>query len=280
MREVVTRFFDTGKCRHVEAMSRIGAPWRAIDFPSVVTLIQHPDEGPILFDAGYDAAFLEATKPLPERLYRWATPVDIPPGRDAASQCRAAGVNPAEVGHVILSHFHGDHVAGLHAFPNAVVHCARAGLEDIRRGSRLATTRRGLLPGLLPAGFEVRARFFEEGARVPLPADLSPFEDGVDLLGDGSLLVVELPGHCPGHWGLLIHDSRWGLHFLVADAAWSCEAIRRNAPPPVITTRLLGDTAQVRSTLNGLHRLHQRNPGLRLTPCHCAERAAEYAASE
>ena len=152
MREVVTSFFDTGACRHLEALSRIGGAWRAIVFPSVVALIRHPEAGPILFDAGYDPAFLAATQRLPERLYRWAAPVEIPPGRDAASQCRAAGVDPDEIGHVVLSHFHGDHVAGLHRFAKAQLHCARAGLEDLRRGSRLSTTRRGLLAALLPPG--------------------------------------------------------------------------------------------------------------------------------
>jgi glyoxylase-like metal-dependent hydrolase (beta-lactamase superfamily II) len=122
-------------------------------------LILHPDEGPILFDTGYDPAFLAATKPFPERLYRWATPVEIPQGRDAASQCRSMGVDPAEVRHVVLSHFHGDHVAGLHAFPGAAVHCASAGLKDVRQGSRFSTTRRGLLPALLPADIAIRALF-------------------------------------------------------------------------------------------------------------------------
>lgn len=275
MREVVTNFFETGSCRHLEAMSRIGGAWRVIDFPSIVALIHHPEVGPILFDAGYDPAFLTATQAFPERLYRWATPVEIPPRRDAASRCRAAGIDPDDVGHIILSHFHGDHVAGLHRFRHAKLHCARAGLDDLRRGSRLSTTRRGLLPELLPQDFDRRACFFENGRRVGLPAECRPFEEGVDLLGDGALLAIELPGHCPGHWGLLINDSRCGLHFLIADAAWSCEAVRRNAPPPALTTHLLGDTAKTRATLDKLHRLHRRNPELRLTPCHCAERAAE-----
>jgi len=252
-----------------------GGGWRAVDFPSVAMLILHPEEGPILFDTGYDPAFLAATEPFPERLYRWATPVDIPAGRDAASQCCRAGVDPREVRHVILSHFHGDHVAGLHAFPKAAIHCARSGLEDVRKGTRFSTTRRGLLPSLLPIDIAARAHFFEDGSRVALPADCAPFDTGVDLLGDGSSLAVELPGHCPGHWGLLLNDARWGLHFLVADAAWSTEAIRRNAPPPAFTTAFLGETQRVRQTLSKLHQLHARNPEVRLSPCHCKEKAGE-----
>jgi glyoxylase-like metal-dependent hydrolase (beta-lactamase superfamily II) len=265
----------TGACRHPQVMTIRGGTFRAVDFPAVAMLLLHPEEGPILFDTGYDPAFLQATANFPERLYRWATPVALPPGADAASQCRALGHDPADVRHVILSHFHGDHIAGLHAFPRATIHCARAGLEELGRRSRMGATRRGLLPGLLPSNLVERARFFEDAAGAALPRDFLPFDGGADILGDGSLFAVELPGHCPGHWGLALRDARWGLHMLVADAAWSLDAIRRDCPPPAIATAWLGNTAGARATLHALHSLAVRNPELRLTPCHCPQRAAE-----
>lgn len=275
MREVRTIPLVTGSCRHPERMTIRDGRWRPIDFPAVAMLIVHPEEGPILFDTGYDPAFLTATDPFPERLYRWATPVALAPARDAASQCAALGFDPADIRHLILSHFHADHIAGTHRFANARIHCARAGLADAGRGGRFASTRRGILRGLIPPDFADRATFFEDRPPVPLPPELAPFAHGADLLGDGSLLAVELPGHCPGHWGLVLRDARWGLHFLVADAAWSLDAIRRNVPPPAMTTAFLGHTRRVRGTLDALHRLWRRNPEIRLTPCHCAERAAE-----
>ena len=177
----------------------------------------------ILFDTGYDPAFLTATEPFPERFHRWVTPVTVDPARSAAAQCAALGFPPAEVRHLILSHFHADHIAGTHAFPNARIHCARAGLEAAHRGGRLSATRKGVLRALIPADFVARASFFEDRPSAPLPPACLPFERGADLIGDGSLLAVELPGHCPGHWGLVLDDARWGLHFLVADAAWSLD---------------------------------------------------------
>jgi glyoxylase-like metal-dependent hydrolase (beta-lactamase superfamily II) len=275
MREVQSIPLETGSCRHPQVMTLRGGSFLPVDYHAVAMLLIHPEEGPILFDTGYDPAFLMATKPFPERFYRLVTPVDMPAGADAASQCRALGHQPEDVRHVILSHFHGDHVAGLHAFPNAAIHCARAGLLDLRRHNRLAATRRGLLPSLLPADIEQRARFFEDAAQVPLPHNFQPFDGGADILGDGSLLAVELPGHCPGHWGLALRDARWGSHLLVADAAWSLQAIRENRPPPALSTGWLGHTGKARKTLDTLHRLHARNPEMRLTPCHCPERAAE-----
>lgn len=256
-------------------MARRGASWKPAVFPALATLILHPQVGPVLFDTGYDPAFFAATQRLPERLYRWTTPVDLPAGRAVADQLSRFGLKAADIRAVVISHFHGDHVAGLHAFSEADIFCARAGLTEVRERGRLSRIRRGLLSGLLPPDLERRARFFEDYPRTALASDLSPFEAGADLFGDGSLIAVPLPGHCPGHWGLLARGEDDRRHFLVADAAWSRTAVRDNTPPPRLTTALLGRTIEYRRTLDALNFLWVRNPDLILTPSHCPEAAAE-----
>jgi glyoxylase-like metal-dependent hydrolase (beta-lactamase superfamily II) len=171
----------------------------------------------------------------------------------------------------VISHFHGDHVAGLDRFPNARLFCARAGLEQLRLKSRFARVRQGVLAALAPADIDARAVFFEDRPQVALSPDLLPFESGADLLGDGSLLAVHLAGHCPGHWGLVVREEGDRWRFLIADAAWSSGQVRDDMPPPRLTTALLGQTGPYRATLNALHRLWRRNPDLLLTPSHCGE---------
>ena len=265
----------TGACRHPAASTRVGASLRPAVYPALVGLILHPNEGAVLFDTGYDPAFFAATRPFPERLYRWTTPVDLPRGEAAADQLQRFGLAPQDVRAVVASHFHGDHVAGLHAFPDATLYCARAGLEQVKRSGRFARVRRGVLSALVPETLAARARFFEDLPRVSLGSELQPFESGADLFGDGSLVAVELPGHCPGHWGLVLSDESDQRVFLVADAAWSRAAIRDDAPPPRLTTALLGHTATYRATLKALNALWTRNPTLKLTPSHCPEAASE-----
>lgn len=277
MRELAVSPIRVGHCLHPQIMSiRDGSLGRVI-FPALAMLIVHPEEGPILFDTGYDPAFFEATRPFPERFYRWLTPVTLKPEEELGAQLAARGIAPAEVRHVVLSHFHADHMAGLHLFRDAAIHCGKAGLEAACGAGRIAGVRKGILRALFPADIQARARFFEDAPRVALPGDMAPFDVGADLFGDGSILAVELPGHCPGHWGLTVNDAAHGLHFMVGDAAWSSDAIRRNVPPPAITSGFLGDTRQVRETLARLHHLWRRNREVRLTPCHCPERAAEAA---
>lgn len=264
---------EAGHCLHPAALARAGASLCPAQFPALVGVIRHPTAGVLLFDTGYDPAFFAATRPLPERLYRWTTPVRLGAGEAAVDQLAAIGVAAGDVTAVILSHFHGDHVAGLGAFPRARIFCARAGLDELRRLGRFARVRHGLLAALAPPDIAARASFFEDLPRRALPGALAPFEDGADLLGDGALLAVELPGHCTGHWGLALahEDGRWLM--LVGDAAWSIGAIRDNAPPPRLTTALLGDTPRYRRTLDALHTLDRRNDAIVLLPSHCREAA-------
>lgn len=275
MKRCRVHILRAGHCSHPAVMTRRDAGLKAIPFPALAALIVHPDEGAVLFDTGYDPAFFEATRTWPEILYRWTTPAFLAPGEAVADQLPAFGVRPSEVRAVVVSHFHGDHVAGLHRFSGARIFCARAGLEQVRRPGRFARVRQGVLAALAPADIATRATFFEDRPQVPLGPDLAPFETGADLFGDGSLLAVHLPGHCPGHWGLIVRQEDDRSRFLIADASWSSGAVRDDVPPPRLTTALLGDTGPYRRTLNALHRLWARNPELLVTPSHCSEVAVE-----
>ena len=252
----------------------VGGRLRPVIFPALAGLLRHPDEGAVLFDTGYDRAFLQATAPFPERLYRWLTPPAISDETSVRAQLARFGLAPSDIRYVMLSHFHADHIAGLHAFPEARILCSRQGLAAARHGGHWTALRGGVLRALLPPDLDRRVRFFEECPLVPLPAAFRPFLMGADLFGDGALLAIELPGHCPGHWGLIARAEDERLHFLAADAAWSSCAIRESRPPPRLTTALLGRTAPYRATLAQLHRMSVDAPEILITPSHCAERAA------
>ena len=135
---------------------------------------------------------------------------------------------------------------------------------------RFGRVRRGLLDGLLPADIAARAHYFEASPRHPLPTSFAPFTEGADILGDGSLLAVPLPGHCPGHWGLGLHLDDDRQAFLIGDSAWSGAAVERDVPPPGLTTALLGDTAGYRRTLTQLSAVRRNNGTMLILPSHCA----------
>jgi glyoxylase-like metal-dependent hydrolase (beta-lactamase superfamily II) len=261
---------EAGHCLHPEASVLSGAPWRVCEFPALVTVMRHPHKGWIVFDTGYGEAFLRATKQFPESLYRAVTPVNFSPQQAVIAQLHARGLQPTDIGMVMVSHFHGDHVGGLVDFAHADVWCSAKALDDLNARSRLSALVKGLLPELVPNHIAARLHFFEARREIHLPADLAPFTSGFELLDDGSVLAIPLPGHAAGHFGVCFRNAgRWV--FLVGDAAWSTHAIKENLPPPRWTTALLGDTTTYRQTLAKLNALATRNASVTLIPSHCRE---------
>ncbi len=265
--------FEVGHCLHPERMSLQGAPWKPCRFPFLAALIEHPRHGPVLFDTGYARRFFEQTQRFPGRLYRLVTPVRLEGQQALCDQLAAQGVRARDVAHIVVSHFHADHIGGLADFPRARIHCAAAAWEHARGLRGLRAVRQAVLPGLLPGDIEERLQFFEAAPRRPLPAGLAPLCHGADLFGDASLLAVPLPGHGVGHHGLSFTGADGRSVLLVGDAAWSMTAIRQNRPPPRLTCALMGDGAAYRQTLGHLHTLLGRNGDVVMVPCHCRDTA-------
>ncbi|KFN50593.1 MBL fold metallo-hydrolase [Arenimonas composti] len=264
------KIYEAGFCRHPERATRAGAPLAACEFPALVFRLTHPRHGHLLFDTGYSRHFFRATDGFPERLYRWVTPVHLRTGASFAEQLQREGIAAGDIAWVLLSHLHGDHVGGVGDFAKARIGLARAAWDELCALGRVAALRRGLIPRLLDEDARRRLHFFEDCAAAALPAATAGFGQGRDLFGDGSVVIVPLPGHARGHVGLLFEDAE-GPVLLVADAAWSSAAIRDNVPPPALVTAWLGDTARYRDTLAKLQALQRAQPALRIVPSHCRE---------
>lgn len=134
----------------------------------MAVVIEHPTEGLIVFDTGYDQAYFEACQTWPERLYPLLVPVTFDGGQSLVVQMKSIDLDPQNVRHVIISHFHADHIAGLHHFPQARWHCAKAGLDQITTLKRFSRVRRGLIKALIPPRFTDQAAFFEDAKTTPL----------------------------------------------------------------------------------------------------------------
>lgn len=264
------RVLSAGFCQHPEAMTFRGASWRPCCFPNGFALLHHTRHGPILFDTGYSPFLTDEMRSWPSLLYGRLIPPRFAAHEIARNQLVALGVPPRDVRHIVISHFHADHIAGLRDFPRATLLCKRAAWRSVRTASGLQALVKGFIPGLMPTDTEERIAFVDDRPVLPLPPVLHPFVAGYDLFGDGTVVAVDLPGHAVGQIGAIIDERRTGPIFLVADAAWSMRAIAEETPPPCITTRLLGDTRAYRATLAKLSSLSHSVPQLRIIPSHCA----------
>jgi glyoxylase-like metal-dependent hydrolase (beta-lactamase superfamily II) len=255
---------DTGHCLASEHHLIRGGRHCTIAVHSIVALLGHPRHGWLLWDAGYAPRLWEATERFPFRIYRWVTPMRLSPDLAAVAQLQHLGLRPRDVRRVIISHFHADHIAGLRDFPDAEWIALESAWTDVARRRGLSALSRAFVPALLPDGFGRRATLLPDFTGPPL----GPLGPTHDLLGDGSAVLVALPGHARGQLGLLAHTARGPL-FFVADSCWLTRSVHLRRPPHRITNLFVDDPRALRSTLDNLHIYARGHPEVALVPSHC-----------
>lgn len=266
---------NCGYCLHPEFVTKKGGTYGSIQFPSTVILMDHPTQGVVLFDTGYTDSFFEQTRQFPESLYAKVTPVVIDDTRTAVSQLQARGIHPTDVRHIIISHFHADHIAGAKDFPQAKFHFSFDALAPLRARSRVGRILGGFLPGLLPVDFDHRSIILSSDQFCMHPTGLSVFKYGYDLFGDQRIFLIPLPGHAPGHIGILTRLSS-GDAFFIGDASWSEDNFKLKKPPMRAAVGLLGDWTEYSRTLDLLGQCFESNPEVSLIPCHCTKSHARF----
>lgn len=270
---VGVRLLIAGHSSQRERLARRGGSWRSVPFPATVAVITH-ESGTVLFDTGYAQRYLDATRPLPERLYNWLIPGVIAPGESAVEQLAARGVPASEVATIVLSHLHADHSSGVSDFPNARIVTAEApsGVPGQRAHDKLwSTTAHGVLPATLPADYLTRR---VDPTTLPIVGTgLLGFAEGYDVVGDGSIVAVPLPGHSPGHLGLWLPDTQGPPVLLVGDAVWLRATLTGDLPPRQVIATMHDPAAYVR-TITALGRLADARPGILIVPSHCQKTVA------
>jgi len=254
------RFFNAGECTQWGYFA--GSLTRGrVRFKSVFVHLEHPRHGVSLIDAGYSPRFFEATAPFPQRLYRWTLPVHLYEHEHAAAILASHGLPTDAVREIFISHFHGDHVAGLHHFPAARFVYRRAAFESLMQQTTLSQVRHAFLPELFPEDFAARSDSIDE-----FTSEFAGFP-ALDYWGDGELLIVDLPGNSPGHVGFAFRtgDQRF---FYVADACWDVEAMLAARDLPLISRRLQESYETYVATQEALRALARRGEWT-LLACHC-----------
>ncbi|MCL2453715.1 MAG: MBL fold metallo-hydrolase [Micrococcales bacterium] len=265
-------------CGHTTArawLARRGAGFAEVRFPALVAVIEH-ERGVVVVDTGYAPRVVEAMRHGLDRLYGLALPVTVGPGEPLVDQLGTLGIAPGDVRTVVLTHLHADHLGGLVDLPDArVVTDARAlAVARARRG--LARARTGFVPALVPPSTDVvdvtslpvvdepRLATLGLGALGPTLSEPGPVRD---LTGDGSVLVVPLPGHHDGHLGVLVRGGARDL-LLVGDAVWDRRTVDDLRLPSRLVAMATHDWPRYVATVQALHRLTVADPDLLVVPSH------------
>jgi glyoxylase-like metal-dependent hydrolase (beta-lactamase superfamily II) len=227
-----------------------GAGLGKMRFPALAFLFEMKDGRHWLFDTGYAEHFHRVTQRMPEKLYALATPVHSFPLVD---KLHADGIEPQDISHIVISHFHADHIAGIKDFPESRLVCDYPGLKSLHNSTRIKQVLKGFLQDLFPEDgrFEFRNPWTTTLSAildVPLSKDLEACE--IAHLGG---YLVSLPGHAVGHMGFLFRqDKTWVL--LCADAYWT-EGNLQDLLPNKLTHLIMDDAQLYRDTLSSLQEL-------------------------
>ena len=178
--------------------------------------------------------------------------------KSARQQMLDAGLPPPS--RIVLSHGHWDHASGVVDYPQVPVWAAAEEIAFV---------------GHRHAGSVFESQFsFERSRWHPIPFDgpgIAGYERSHDLFGDGSALLVPMPGHTPGAVGLLLTIRGGRRFFFVGDTVWKTSAIEAASPKFWLASKVVDDdAAQSLQQVRRLRDFVRLNPSVVIVPAHDA----------
>lgn len=186
--------------------------------PIYAYAIEHP-EGVIVVDTGETARATEPGYfPRWHPYFRFGVREWVEPEEEIGPRLRQLGIEAGDVRKLVLTHLHTDHAGGLHHFQGIETLVTRTELE-------LASGRRGRLRGY------PNNRWPEWWNPTPVALSgppVGPFEASLDLTETGDVTLIPLPGHTPGHIGVLIQEGDSAV-LMAGDSSYSQDLMVRGA---------------------------------------------------
>jgi N-acyl homoserine lactone hydrolase len=193
------------------------------EFPIVAFLVEHPGEGPLLIDTGLHPSVAVDPKKSLGRVGARAFKPQFTPADAVSAQLRERGIEPREIGLVVMTHLHIDHASGVSEFPQATF------VVD-QREWRAATEPRGWQHGYRQRQFDHAFdwRLVDFDSREV--DSYATFGRSFDLLGDGSIRLVSTPGHTLGHMSVILRLGEREV-LVAGDAIYTMRSLERGELP-------------------------------------------------
>jgi N-acyl homoserine lactone hydrolase len=123
-------------------------------------------------------------------------------------------IKPEQIEYVGISHYHGDHTGQAASFPQATLLIGQGDWDVLKGPTPSGTTNAAPLKHWLEG----------DGKSEPVAKDK-------DVFGDGTVVMLDMPGHTPGHHSLLVKLKEKGNVLLTGDQAHFRENYDSNGVP-------------------------------------------------
>ena len=142
------------------------------------------------------------------------TAPNVAPKVSIVDQLAKLNLKPEQIKYVGISHYHGDHTGQVASFPKSTLLIGK-GDWDVLSAAKPPE-------GLPVAPF---ASWIKGESKV------EPLANDKDVFGDGSVIMLNTPGHTPGHHSLLVKLPTMGAVFISGDLMHFRENYDTNGVP-------------------------------------------------
>ncbi|KIY01557.1 uncharacterized protein Z520_03109 [Fonsecaea multimorphosa CBS 102226] len=199
-------------------------PEKGTTVPSMCFLIEHREPSTskltrVVFDLGIKRDLTRYAQPATQHHITTRQPVYS--SADARSSLMSGGLDPArDIDYVILSHIHWDHIGLPSDYPNSTFVVGSGTLYILENGAPHYPLER-IEKGALPASQTTELPPVPDSDRKHMAAttsqtkhtwtSISTLPHAVDFFGDGSLWIIDAPGHIHGHVNALLRvgPEKW-----------------------------------------------------------------------
>lgn len=263
--EVCVAFQERGTRAVFEGVAELSfARW---DYAIASVVVKHP-AGLVVIDPAFGEAIgdeLRRAGPFARLLFG-----DERTKRPLTAALRAAGIAPEDVRLALVTHVHWDHTGALRDLPGARVLAPKADLAWAQHFHRYFD--HGAMPHHLDAVKERLGGFDFTGPPV------DGFPASFDVLGDGSIVAVPLPGHTPGSTGYLVRAPGRTL-LLAGDTTWTLRGVELPAHKNPLA-RLDDDERSVAASIGRLTAFLRHRPDVLVVPAHEGAQLSQLPACE
>ncbi|MDO5336888.1 MAG: N-acyl homoserine lactonase family protein [Eubacteriales bacterium] len=201
---------------------------KKVELPVSCYLIEHP-KGRVLIDSGWNSKYVTEK---PHRFFGLLDQISTPilkEGESIDCQLEVLGLKPSDIDYLFFSHLDFDHTSGL-ALLQGVKHI-QAASEEIADSKkyffRYVKTNWDFA--------DLRPFFYEESG-------IGPVGRSYDVFGNGSVFLVNTPGHSHGHFSVRIQNG--GKYVILAgDAVYTQRSIQNQIIPGFTVDKKLAKTS-------------------------------------